>query len=138
MSGEASGGGDADKSSNYSAKATDEWGEEYEPEPEASITKLPDSDPPKYEDEWEEREYIDKGNGSTATAIKDEAPGVDDRLEGLKRALVDTVYGTDFGFRASSEVRAEVSELVIQLEAANPTSAPVEEPGLLNGNWVLL
>ena len=45
---------------------------------------------------------------------------------------MDTVFGTDFGLRASLEDRAEVSELVTQLEAANPTLAPVEEPGFLN------
>ena len=33
VSSESSGGGDADESSHYSAKATDEWGEEFEPEP---------------------------------------------------------------------------------------------------------
>ncbi|KAL2348909.1 hypothetical protein Fmac_002909 [Flemingia macrophylla] len=118
-------------------KISDEWGEDYEPE--ASSSKLPDSDPPKDDDEWEEPGpsaaagdgYIDVGNGTPAAAA--EYP-----VEGLKRALVDTVYGTELGIRAGSEVRAEVSELVTQLEAANPTLAPVEEPALLNGNWVLL
>ncbi|TKY70051.1 Plastoglobulin-1 [Spatholobus suberectus] len=135
----------SDDTSKPAGKISDEWGEDYEPEPEASSSQLPDSDPPKDEDEWEEggaadaRGYIDGGNGTPAAGT--EAPaeeGVDDKVEGLKRALVDTVYGTDFGIRAGSEVRAEVSELVTQLEAANPTLAPVEEPALLNGNWVLL
>lgn len=139
--GPASRGGDASKKpSGNPSKITDEWGEESEPE--ASDTKLPDADPPRYEDEWEEGgadgEYIDKGNGSPATTIKGQTEEADDKLEGLKLALVDTVYGTELGFRTGSEVRAEVSELVTQLEAANPTSAPVEEPGLLNGTWVLL
>lgn len=136
--------GDAENKS--SANISDEWGEKNEPDPEASSSsKFPDSDPPRDEDEWEEGAgadaggYIDGGNGTPATAT--EAPaeeGVDEKLEGLKRALVDTVYGTELGFRAGSEIRAEVSELVTQLEAANPTPAPVEEPALLNGNWVLL
>lgn len=56
----------------------------------------------------------------------------------LKRCLVDTVYGSDFGFRASTEARAEVSELVNQLEARNPTPNPTEVPNLLDGNWVLV
>lgn len=137
--------GDADKPS---AKISDEWGEDSEPEPEASSSsKLPDSDPPKNEDEWggveaDAGEYIDAGNGTPATATEapeeDEVDEVDENLERQKRALVDTVYGTELGFRAGSEIRAEVSELVTQLEVANPTPAPVEAPALLNGNWVLL
>ena len=51
---------------------------------------------------------------------------------------MDTVYGTDFGFRASCELRAEAIELIAQLEAANPNPAPTESPELLDGNWVLL
>lgn len=51
---------------------------------------------------------------------------------------MDTVYGTELGFRAGAEVRAEVSELVSQLEAENPTPAPMEASDLLDGNWVLL
>lgn len=138
--GPISGGGDASENPpGTPSKIADEWGEKSEPE--APDTKLPDADPPRNEDEWEEGgaddEYIDRGNGSPTMTIKDQTEGPDDKLEGLKRALVDTVYGTEFGFRAGSEVRAEVSELVTQLEAANPTPAPVEEPGL-NGTWVLL
>ncbi|XP_028805970.1 plastoglobulin-1, chloroplastic [Neltuma alba] len=132
--------GGSKNASGKPSKITDEWGEESEPE--TTPTKLPDADPPKYEDEWEEGgaddEAIDQGNGTPAATIKDQTVGVDDKLLGLKQALVDTVYGTEFGFRARSEVRAEVSELVNQLEAANPTPAPVEEPRLLNGTWVLL
>ncbi|MCI25592.1 plastoglobulin-1 chloroplastic-like, partial [Trifolium medium] len=81
--------------------------------------------------------YSDAGNGTFAAETPVEE-GVSDGNEGLKRALVDTVYGTELGFRAGSEVRAEVSELVAQLEASNPTPAPVEELELLGGNWVLL
>ncbi|KAK7252506.1 hypothetical protein RIF29_36491 [Crotalaria pallida] len=138
----ASGGskGDADKASSSPGKISDDWGEDYDPESEAPTSKLPDSDPPKNEDEWEEGDVsIDGGNGTPAAAEKEvPADGDGGELEGLKRALVDTVYGTELGFRAGSEIRAEVSELVTQLEAANPTPNPVEEPGLLDGNWVLL
>ncbi|KAK7407140.1 hypothetical protein VNO78_08803 [Psophocarpus tetragonolobus] len=131
----------ADDTSKPTGKISDEWGEEYEPESEVSPSKLPDSDPPRDEDEWQEggasdaAGYIDGGNGTPVSAVEE---AVDDKLDGLKRALVDTLYGTELGFRAGSEVRAEVSELVSQLEAVNPTLAPLEEPALLNGNWVLL
>ncbi|CAI8588214.1 unnamed protein product [Vicia faba] len=136
--------GDTEKPSNIS----DEWGEGSEPEAKPfTYFKLPDSDPPKDEDEWgkgvaaEAESYDDAGNGTPAFTAEAPPPapdGVDENLEGLKRSLVDTVYGTELGFRARSEVRAEVSEFVAQLEAANPTPAPVEEPDILNGNWVLL
>ncbi|XP_043695115.1 plastid lipid-associated protein 3, chloroplastic [Telopea speciosissima] len=116
---------------------TDEWGEkaEPEPEPEASYTKFSDADPPKdNEDEWKEEEAKDYmyGNGSPTS------DAVYDKLDDLKKALVDTVYGTELGFRASAEVRAEVLELVNQLEVSNPTLAPVTAPSMLDGNWVLL
>lgn len=117
----------------------DEWGEKSEPDTEPP-TKLSDADPPKDEDEWGgvgsggADGYVLSGNGSASTSTVE---GEDELLE-LKRCLVDTVYGTDFGFRASAEVRAEVSELVNQLEAANPTPAPMEAVDVLDGNWVLL
>lgn len=137
--------GDASDAGKPVGKISDEWGEDYDPEAEALTSKLPDSDPPKDEDEWQEGGapdaggYVDGGNGTPVTGAEDPAEEeVDDKLEALKRALVDTLYGTELGIRAGSEVRAEVSELVSQLEAANPTLAPVEEPALLNGNWVLL
>lgn len=78
--------------------------------------------------------YNGSGNGSATTVAASEV----DKVGELKRCLVDTVYGTNLGFDASAEVRGEVLELVNQLEAANPTSAPTEATGLLDGNWVLL
>ncbi|OMO93348.1 hypothetical protein COLO4_16956 [Corchorus olitorius] len=121
-----------------SLNITDEWGEKTELGSEPEPTKLPDSDPPINEDEWEE-EFIEKGNGvPTAAAEKVEEEAFDNRIEDLKRCLVDTFYGTELGFRAGAEVRAEVLELVNQLEAVNPTRAPVEATQLLDGNWVLL
>lgn len=62
----------------------------------------------------------------------------DDKNGELKRCLVDTVYGTDLGFGASAEVRAEVLELVTQLEGVNPTPVPTDDMEVLDGNWVLL
>ncbi|KAA0053023.1 hypothetical protein IC582_015039 [Cucumis melo] len=117
-------------------KITDEWGEETEPEPESTLTRLSDFDPPKEDDEW----GGDEGNGKPSVVEEKSEEYADDRdkLLELKRCLVDTVYGTEFGFRAGLEERAEILEIVNQLEAANPTPAPVEASGLLDGNWILL
>ncbi|KAK7850187.1 plastoglobulin-1, chloroplastic [Quercus suber] len=140
-------------------RVSDEWGEPSEPEPEPESPP----DPPKNEDEWgpddatpnpnasssspsvpevkeeEEDKYatIGDGNNAASTAKPDVSPE-ENKLAELKRCLVDTFYGTEFGFRASPEVRAEVSELVNQLEASNPTPAPTQSTDLLQGNWVLL
>ncbi|XP_057978398.1 plastid lipid-associated protein 3, chloroplastic [Malania oleifera] len=110
----------------------DEWGEKSEPE--TSYTKLSEADPAKEDDEWggDEDVAVVGGNGSTVGAVRE------DKLGGLKKCLVDTVYGTNFGLQAAAEVRAEVSELVNQLEVANPTPAPTDAAGLLDGNWVLV
>lgn len=70
---------------------------------------------------------------ATATLEKEEPSEIKD----LKRALVDSFYGTDRGLRASSETRAEIVELITQLEAKNPTPAPTEALSLLNGKWIL-
>ncbi|THU44800.1 hypothetical protein C4D60_Mb02t11180 [Musa balbisiana] len=111
------------------ASITDEWGEKAEPEVEASSQ----ADPPKDEDEWGRElggaEYL-SGNGTPVPS--------DDKLEDLKRCLVDSLYGTGLGLRASVEDRAEILELINQLEASNPTPAPTEAPELLDGNWILL
>ncbi|KAJ6401998.1 hypothetical protein OIU84_014136 [Salix udensis] len=58
-------------------------------------------------------------------------------VDNLKRQLVDTFYGTDRGLNAISETRAEVVELITQLEARNPNPAPTEALTLLNGKWIL-
>ena len=55
----------------------------------------------------------------------------------LKKQLVDSFYGTNRGLSATSETRAEVVELITQLEAKNPTPAPTEALPLLNGKWIL-
>ncbi|KAF5460358.1 hypothetical protein F2P56_020236 [Juglans regia] len=129
-------------------RISDEWGEPSEPEPEPESPP----DPPKNEDEWggggdteeEKDDYSAIGNGSPASAAATDRPevptedGFANKRAELKRCLVDTFYGTKFGFSAGPEVRAEVSELVSQLEAVNPTPAPTEAPGVLDGNWILL
>lgn len=68
-----------------------------------------------------------------AKEAKEAGSGVAD----LKRGLIDALYGTMRGLRVSSESRAEIAELITQLEAENPTTAPTEAADMLNGKWVL-
>ena len=44
----------------------------------------------------------------------------------LQAQLLDSFYGIDRGLQASTEVKAEISELITRLEAHNPTAAPNE------------
>lgn len=106
---------------------TDEWGEKADPEV-VEAPSLPD--PPKDDDEWGAEAGFLSGNGSLVPA--------DDKLGDLKRCLVDSLYGKELGLRATLEDRAEILELVNQLEAANPIKAPTEALDLLDGNWILL
>lgn len=56
----------------------------------------------------------------------------------LKRALLDSFYGTERGLSAGIEARAEIAELIAQLEAAKPPPEdPTEALNLLNGEWRL-
>lgn len=80
----------------------------------------------------------DPAVGGEVDGSAGEAMVVDGLNGELKRCLVDSFYGTEFGLRASSETRAEVLELVNQLEAKNPTPAPTEAAALLGGKWMLL
>lgn len=92
------------------------------------------------DDEWGEEparagrpESLEESiKGSVATVVE-EVSGIVE----LKKALVDSLIGTDRGLKASSEVRAEIVELITQLEAKNPTPAPTEALPLLNGKWIL-
>ena len=122
-------------------EVTDEWGEKADPEPESAYTKLSASDPPKDDDEWGRDGYAGVGIGGADETPDDDEETKDaakEKLLELKRCLVDSVYGTELGFRARLEERAEILELVNQLEALNPTPAPTESPELLDGDWVLL
>ncbi|MCL7040568.1 hypothetical protein MKW94_007064 [Papaver nudicaule] len=117
--------------SSFRIRCTNEQNEQ-KPMP----SKSSESDPPENDDEW-------GGGGEEVGETADvNVNGIetddDDKLGDLKRCLVDTFYGTELGFKASSEVRAEVLELVNQLEALNPTPAPTEAASLLDGNWILL
>jgi len=73
-------------------------------------------------------------------AVEDVAKDIGEAASGtgeLKLSLLDAIYGTKRGFRASSETRAEIAEIVGQLEAKNPTEAPSEETEKFNGKWLL-
>ncbi|EPS69991.1 hypothetical protein M569_04771 [Genlisea aurea] len=131
----------AEPSGSAKSEFTDEWGEKSEPEPEPKL-RFPDPDPPKIVDEWEASGVEPSSSNGSPGAVDDNSSNSkkdeEDLLLELKRALVDTVYGSDLGFRASAEIRAEALELVSQLEAVNPTPAPTEAAALLDGNWILV
>ncbi|KAK4748098.1 hypothetical protein SAY87_014684 [Trapa incisa] len=76
--------------------------------------------------------------GTQAVAEADEGPKEADEITSLKKALFDSFYGTDRGLNATSETRAEIVELITQLEARNPTPAPTDALTLLNGKWNLV
>ena len=78
------------------------------------------------------------GGGSGAVAVADEDAVATTTIKELKKKLVDAFYGTERGLVASSERRAEIMELINQLEALNPTPAPTQALSLLNGKWILV
>lgn len=59
-------------------------------------------------------------------------------VEELKSLLDDTLWGTRRGLTANSDTRAEVTDLVTQLEALNPTPSPNESIEKLDGEWMLV
>ncbi|KAK6283473.1 hypothetical protein POUND7_002425 [Theobroma cacao] len=90
--------------------------------------------PDKAEEEEEEQPVTE----SPAVAVaEEEKPKEVSEVDSLKKALVDSFYGTNRGLKATSETRAEIVELITQLEAKNPTPAPTEALTLLNGKWIL-
>jgi len=44
----------------------------------------------------------------------------------IKAALLDSFWGTERGLSASSETRAEINELITQLEGQSPNPKPTE------------
>lgn len=58
-------------------------------------------------------------------------------LEEVKAILQDTLWGTERGLSADSDTRAEINELISQLEAKNPTPQPNEALDKLDGTWKL-
>ncbi|KAJ7539631.1 hypothetical protein O6H91_11G102600 [Diphasiastrum complanatum] len=92
------------------------------------------SDP---DDEWGEPPEPSANTSAVADDSKEADANAGDDVANLKKALLDSLYGTERGLRASSETRAEVAELISQLEAKNPTPASTEALALLNGKWIL-
>lgn len=87
------------------------------------------------DDEWgPEKEEEAYGGG---VAVEEKPTETETETEKLKKALVDSFYGTDLGLKATSETRAEIVELITQLEAKNPNPAPTDALTLLNGKWIL-
>ncbi|KAM7264447.1 hypothetical protein ACFE04_002130 [Oxalis oulophora] len=71
-----------------------------------------------------------------AVAVEEENPLSE--TESLKKAQIASFDGTSRGLTASNETRAEIVELITQLEVENPTPAPTEALPLLNGKWILV
>ncbi|OAY67540.1 putative plastid-lipid-associated protein 2, chloroplastic [Ananas comosus] len=86
-----------------------------------------------YEDEWG-KEGAAAEESAVAVAEGEEKAG---EVGELKKKLKELLYGTDRGLKASSETRAEILELITQLEAKNPTPEPTDALPLLNGKWIL-
>jgi hypothetical protein len=88
------------------------------------------------DDEWGPDKEEDPS--AAAAAVGEEVkPAEPSEIDRLKKALVDSFFGTDRGLKATSETRAGIVELITQLEAKNPTPAPTEALSLLNGKWIL-
>lgn len=87
------------------------------------------------DDEWGPEKEGPEGEVS-AVAVAEEKVEPEE-ITMLKKVLVNSFYGTDRGLRATSETRAEIVELITQLEAQNPNPAPTEALTLLNGKWIL-
>ncbi|KAF7058328.1 hypothetical protein CFC21_065410 [Triticum aestivum] len=86
------------------------------------------------DDEWGKEPAV---GGTSVAEAPSEAAAAAVEVAALKQKLKAALYGTERGLRASSETRAEVVELITQLEARNPTPAPTEALTLLNGKWIL-
>lgn len=89
------------------------------------------------DDEWGPEKSEPFEDGSALAVAEEEKPKELTEMDSLKKALVDSFYGTNRGLSATSETRAEIVELITQLEAKNPTPAPTEALSLLNGKWIL-
>ncbi|XP_010538742.1 PREDICTED: plastid lipid-associated protein 2, chloroplastic [Tarenaya hassleriana] len=88
-------------------------------------------------DERDDEPAEEGSSVSVAESAAAKTVEVVDEIEQLKRALVDSLNGTDRGLSASSDKRAEIGDLITQLEAKNPTPAPTDALFLLNGKWIL-
>ncbi|KAH7619209.1 hypothetical protein Ndes2526B_g06162 [Nannochloris sp. 'desiccata'] len=72
-----------------------------------------------------------------ATGGVNDFPEDEMSIEDLKAVLQDTFWGTERGLSADSDTRAEIVELISQLEARNPTPNPNDAIEKLDGNWKL-
>jgi hypothetical protein len=59
-------------------------------------------------------------------------------LDELKSLLDDTLWGTGRGLSANSDIRAEITDLVSQLEAKTPIAEPNQALDSLAGEWKLV
>ncbi|KAK6154622.1 hypothetical protein DH2020_008870 [Rehmannia glutinosa] len=75
----------------------------------------------------------DESEAPSVAVLEKELSGIDL----FKKQLVDSFSGTNRGLHVSTETRADIVELISQLEAQNPTPAPTEALPLLNGKWIL-
>jgi hypothetical protein len=81
---------------------------------------------------WGDEDYANPTTTTNATTTSAMTP------DELKRALLDSFFGAERGLSAGAETRAEVAELLSQLEASRP---PPEDPRqaleMLDGEWRL-
>ncbi|KAI3718669.1 hypothetical protein L6452_19548 [Arctium lappa] len=85
-----------------------------------------------------EGEWEPETDDSSFAAVEDTVPYEElTEILSLKKQLVCMFYGTNFGLGAASETRAEILELITQLESKNPTPEPTKALPLLNGKWIL-
>ncbi|CAM8979544.1 unnamed protein product [Rhodiola kirilowii] len=90
------------------------------------------------DDEWGNDPIEDvPSDAAVAVAEEEVEPASVKEIADLKKKLVVSFDGTDRGLKAKSETRAQIVELITQLEALNPTPAPTEALPLLNGKWIL-
>ncbi|GAX82991.1 hypothetical protein CEUSTIGMA_g10418.t1 [Chlamydomonas eustigma] len=78
-------------------------------------------------------EGAEESSAFVEISANDEMP-----LSDIKAALLDSMYGVQRGLAARSEIRAEINELISQLEAKNPTPNPTEVLEALTGDWKLI
>ncbi|KAF8086437.1 hypothetical protein N665_0625s0002 [Sinapis alba] len=88
-------------------------------------------------DEWGPDSPERGSNMLVAEKVAEEAIESVEETERLKQSLADSLYGKYRGLSALSETRAEINELITQLESTNPNPAPNEALFLLSGKWIL-
>lgn len=59
-------------------------------------------------------------------------------VQDMKAALLDSLFGLERGLKARGETKAELNELIGQLESSNPTPSPTEADEKLSGSWKLM